>query len=353
MALQKIDKKQLPQVIGLGVASCGMFGYFAYKMVMPSAAAAPAPPAKAAPTPSGGGAAGGTAKAAPAATTASAPPMVAPPPSPGMHDPFVPAIIGTAASAAGPMPAAPQAAKIQEASISGPTAAVPPAPPLPPMGRGDGQPGPLTTPTGPTITPMPVAPSAPPWTVTGVLRSGGETMAILRNGDQRLIVHAGDMVDSQYRIVEVTREFVVLRHGEQSYSLPLGGSKTDDKGDQGKGQTTAPTAGAPFVGSPPAAGTPATITTPSPATPPPTVSQTQTVTTPAQAQTITNLPSDSTRSPISAGLSSDLGYGYITQGGSDQGVFGFRKTQTLRRLPFQAQTNTISLNDAPAPTPAQ
>ena len=38
------------------------------------------------------------------------------------------------------------------------------------------------------------------------------------------------MVDGQFRIIGVTRQYVVLRHGEQTYTLPLGGAPADDKG---------------------------------------------------------------------------------------------------------------------------
>ena len=86
MGFQKIDKKQMPQVIGLGVASCGMFGFFAFKMIAPTASAAPPPPpaknAKVA-----------AAAAAPASEGAGAAPAATPdakPPTPGMRDPFIP-----------------------------------------------------------------------------------------------------------------------------------------------------------------------------------------------------------------------------------------------------------------------
>jgi len=77
---------------------------------------------------------------------------------------------------------------------------------------------------------MPVAPPpplAPPaWTVTGVLRSGDAQVAILRSGDQRRIVKRGDEVDSQFRVVSVTRNSVVLGHGDARFTLPLGSAKS-------------------------------------------------------------------------------------------------------------------------------
>jgi len=97
-----------------------------------------------------------------------------------------------------------------------------------PAPGGNDAPPPAVGPTAP-VAPMPAAPSAPSapsWTVTGVLQSSGEDIAILRNGDERRIVRAGDMVDGEFRIVDVTRQHVILRHGANRYTLPLGGAKT-------------------------------------------------------------------------------------------------------------------------------
>ena len=232
MGFQKIDKKQMPQVIGLGVVSCGMFGYFAVKMMAPTASAAPPPPAKkadvtvaaAANTPGAGPVPGTTAASGTAPATDAATPD-APPPTPGMRDPFIPAI----SDATAPTPPAPVKMQVASRVTSDSDALhLPAAPPLPSVEAvGDRALAPLPGASSPTasLAPMPVVLSAPPWTVTGVVRSGPEEMVILRSGEARRIVRAGEMVDAHFRIADVTRDYVVLRHGAQSFTLPLGGPK--------------------------------------------------------------------------------------------------------------------------------
>ncbi|MDQ2800586.1 MAG: hypothetical protein M3Y13_13230, partial [Armatimonadota bacterium] len=86
-------------------------------------------------------------------------------------------------------------------------------------------------PIGAPLPGLPAKPAAPApldppaWTVTGVLQSGGTQVAVLRKGDTRKFVRAGEMVDSQFRIVEVTRDQVVLRHGSAYFSMALGSAK--------------------------------------------------------------------------------------------------------------------------------
>ena len=72
---------------------------------------------------------------------------------------------------------------------------------------------------------MPVAPA---WTVTGVLQGDGGQVAILRSGEVRQFAHRGDLVGGDFRVVDVTRDSVVLRHGSARYTLPLGGAKPVD-----------------------------------------------------------------------------------------------------------------------------
>ena len=248
--MQKLDKKQMPQFVGLCVLSTGVFGYFGLRMVTPSPAAAATRPAlkpaaaseAAAVVPASGGAA---VQAAPGtASTPAGAEAAVPPPTPGMRDPFLvgyhdpkaapaapPAF--TPPSPGGPVPAAgPQAAfaqiheaasaEVAPAPVSGLTvpgfAPVPPAPPLP---------------SGVSALPpqkiAPPPPAPPKWTVTGLLQgedSGG--MAVLRDGESRCIVHVGDFVDGLFRVTAVTRSSVVLRHGAAFYTLSLG-TKAEEK----------------------------------------------------------------------------------------------------------------------------
>jgi len=148
------------------------------------------------------------------------------PPSAGMRDPFVVGYIDPKTTASTQPPSQTQPAPKGAASDS----AMPSLLPMP------GLQGPETVSalSGLTIRPSETAatsigvtplPSAPPWTVTGVLLTDSAKMAILRNGQARRIVRSGDLVDSSYRLADVTRNWVVLRHGSLSYRLLLGAGK--------------------------------------------------------------------------------------------------------------------------------
>lgn len=250
--MQKLDKKQIPQVVGLGAVTCGLFGYFGYKIIAPTPAAAhsaPAAPVK----PSGAPGSVGTRVAAAPGTPGSGSPLSAAPdaapdqaapPTPGMRDPFVPTAGTPLLPAAGAAPkAAPPAIKpvAHAHPISTlPIAITPLSLPAPPRAHPSkrqtrmallpstqiGVPGVSPWPSALAHPVLPPAPPVPPaWTVTGILQSGGTQVAVLRNGETRRFVRAGEMVDSQFRIVEVTRDQVVVRHGSVYFSMPLGGLK--------------------------------------------------------------------------------------------------------------------------------
>ncbi len=102
-----------------------------------------------------------------------------------------------------------------------------------------------------SLPPLPVAPS---WTVTGVLQSGPEQIAILRSGETRRFVKQGDFVDGQYKVAKVTRSFVVLRLGKSDFTLPLGGAQS--KRDFGGSAPAAAPAFVPSVVAPTAAPVP-------------------------------------------------------------------------------------------------
>ena len=183
MGFQKIDKKQLPQVIGLGAASAGMFGYFAFKMIAPTASAAPAPPP--AKTVTAASAAGAPAVLSGDATASA---VDAPPPTPGMHDPFIPAISDKAGPRRRRRPRPARMRRTASTAGIGSADALPVPPPCRcprPARRRTRRRSAARSDRSP---PMPIAgvpaPLAPPaWTVTGVLRSGDEQVAILRSGD--------------------------------------------------------------------------------------------------------------------------------------------------------------------------
>ena len=227
--MKKLDKKQIPQVVMLAILALGLFGYFAKTLLMPgpvSAKAAVLAPATAA--------AALGAKPAPGTAVpgvAAVPPM----PSATMRDPFAPAITASSNSAA-PMQAAlaaraaaapaPRLASLRALPPAG--FSIPAAPPLPfPAAAA---PPVYGRPTA-SLPPLPVVPS---WTVTGVLQSGAEHIAILRSGETRRFVKQGDYVDDQFQVAQVTRSFVVLRAGRSAFTLPLGGTKGKRAGAVGR-----------------------------------------------------------------------------------------------------------------------
>lgn len=240
--MKKLDKKQLPQFMGLCVLSTGTFGYFGVRMVTPSPAAAATRPVLKPSEPAAAPA--GKAAAAPAGTVADAAADAAPPPAPGMRDPFVVGYTDpktTSAGLAAPLAftaplhgSAPAAStqmadtKMADAQIHEQVSGLPPAPV-----SGLTVPGFLAAPPLPSaapalppqkIMPLPAPPPAPPkWSVTGLLQGeDGAGVAILRDGESRRIVHVGDFVDDVFRVTRVTRSAVVLRHGKTFYTLPLG-----------------------------------------------------------------------------------------------------------------------------------
>lgn len=227
MAKFQLDKKQILPAVGMAVASAGLFTYFVVKMTTPPPlqAAPPAPTTQTASThgsaasPNATAATGG----APTQEDAASNPLDAlmAPPMPGMRNPFIPQIVDPGPTAAKP---------VQEASSNIGQPAFPGVPrdlprpgslgPVPPMGISGGL---------PPVGQAPAAPALTDWTVTGVLSSTdpANRIAILRAGDVRRFVRQGDMVDSNFRLVDVSRTGVVLAQGSHRIRLPLGGFKTD------------------------------------------------------------------------------------------------------------------------------
>lgn len=227
----KLDKKQLPQFIALGVLTAGVGTYAVVHLAAPGPVSAQTRPA--APVPAKTSLPTTNAKPGdpmPADAAASADIADAPPPSPTMHDPFAVGYVdpGTlpaaAVSAASKLPPGKQVAAL--GGLSPLPIGLPTAPALPGSGFSA---VPMNVPSLPTAPPAPMlppakafVPDAPKWTVTGVLQGTGGEVAILRSGDARRIVRAGDFVDSTYRVTGVTRTSVLLRHGTSVYQLSLG-----------------------------------------------------------------------------------------------------------------------------------
>ncbi len=249
MNMKPIDKKHIPQFAALCVVTAGVFGYLVVHFVAPGPASAGTRPAAAplrpaSPAPAAGqasAAAPGTPGAAAAGAVASTDIPDAPPPSPAMHDPFAVGYVDPATTAAAAAPAPVQAPALPKLPAPGkktaslgtaPLPIGPSAPALPgslspfPVRLGGPTAGGVTAlPAAPAAPALPAPPAAPSWTVTGVLQGASGKVAILRSGEARRIVRAGDFVDGTYRVTGVTRTSVILRHGAFMYQLPLGGAK--------------------------------------------------------------------------------------------------------------------------------
>ncbi|BDI33001.1 hypothetical protein CCAX7_50520 [Capsulimonas corticalis] len=255
--MNKIEKKQLPQLIALIALSVGVFGFFIYRMIAPTPAAAQSPKvAKSALSEA-------AKKVADAAAAASEIPP-APAPTALMRDPFQPAIADAEALAAyektqaPPVtttpPAAPRASsRASFESAPGLTPMpVPHVAPLPSMGA-------LPFSAGASGAPaLSAAPAAPvTWTVTGVM-GGDSGVAILRDGDKRRIVREGDLLEGGLHVNHISRGAVQLERDGQTYRLPLGGPK-----DLAAPRTpNADTAATPSSAAAPAGGAPAAPETP-------------------------------------------------------------------------------------------
>lgn len=230
--MKPLAKNQVPQVIVLGLLCAAFFSYFIFKMVVPTPAAAGvraaspttvakvANPAQTNPSQPGPAQANLAPNSSQQANIASATgdpsaSVAAPPPTPGMHDPFAPEI-SAQAQVSQPAPSV-RTASLKTSDLS--AIHVPSVPSLPAMGVRE-------MPTNlPDLAQSATAeqPAVPNWTVTGVVASGSEHMAILRSGDARRFVRQGDVVDGDFRVASVSRDSVVLQHGKTRITLLLGG----------------------------------------------------------------------------------------------------------------------------------
>ncbi len=220
--MKKLDKKQIPQVVVLAVLALGLFGYFAKTLFFTGSVSAKGPAPAPAAAASDGSAKTAPGTLAPGVTVAAAPPM----PAAVLRDPFAPAVasspvgfamrpamsVRAVASAAAPGPRLASLRALPPAGVS-----IPAAPPLP-------FPTVVAPSAGRNTASLPPLPVAPAWTVTGVLQSGSEHIAILRSGETRRFVKQGDLIDDQFQVAQVTRSFVVLRAGKSAFTLPLGGA---------------------------------------------------------------------------------------------------------------------------------
>jgi hypothetical protein len=264
--VKKLDKRQAPLVVILSLLAAGLFGFFVYQMITPSKAAAHMQPSEE-----------GLRQVRSIAQAVVAP-VLAPPPSAGMRDPFIPGITDPAVLMAyrktlqAAKPSSPGGARpIPIPAAWNSAISMPHVTPLPAAyptfgGNSHG-----------SLAAAPIAPvdydlQAPSWTLTGIVESGGGEIAIMRNGDSRRMVRRGEMVDGQFRVVDVEANRVVLASGKARFNLPLGGEKKAPpvQSQATPGATAAPSNTPPSLATPAVSGATAPSTSnagPSAATP--------------------------------------------------------------------------------------
>lgn len=217
--LEKIDQKQLPQVILLGVLSLGIFGFFGMQMLTPAK-----PPPKAAAD-----------KKEATATGEGLPRIAAAPvggrayPSQYNPDPFRAVVRRRQRSE--------MEAMLRRAFGQAPT-------PGRPRGGGPmtsaGRPRPLPPVTGVDMVPYPagggavpserpvveavaVRPVRPELTVTGIINPReGQSMALVALGSQQRILQVGDTLPNNYRVRRVDLDGVLLTDGKDIFFVGLG-----------------------------------------------------------------------------------------------------------------------------------
>lgn len=219
MKFQKLDQKQVPQVIILGILTAGFLGWAGFQWIGAAGSAqaqpASAPGKKVASADPGDGAAAGQAgvPGQPGAPVSGQPgqplPNVGLPVGGYNPDPFrAPANLDPADKPV-VKPSAP--AKPEPARWPGSPG------PLP----GAGNPEVVIQPGGPTLPVEPPAPVRPTLTVTGIIDvDGGHDMALVEMNQQQRIVQVGDLVDS-YRVKKIDLSGVVLVHGKDRFHASL------------------------------------------------------------------------------------------------------------------------------------
>jgi hypothetical protein len=207
------DKKQLPQVIVLGILSIALFAYFTVKIITPaptervSASVLVAPGTATAITP---------VKAVETAADLSIADLISgTPPTELMRDPFWQPWQAPSKTMPGKQISSQMQSASQPQSNLGPLAPMPSSLSVQPL-------------SAINPAPAPIAPEPIRWNVVGVLTGSttGEHIAVLRNGDARRFVALGGMVDDKCQLIGIDRFGVTLRQGKQRIRLLLENSET-------------------------------------------------------------------------------------------------------------------------------
>lgn len=245
MKMQKLDPKQVPQVIALGVVSVGVFGYavftFAGSGPKPdTAAAATKKDAASTSTAStSGSTTTGTTTAetkmalsvAEAGTDPTQSGAATPNGAPGINlpgqynpDPFK--------SAAKPE-VAPKAVEVTPKPA--PVKTQIKAPSLPDASGKGGLTPPVTLVTPP---PVPAGPERPEVRVTGTSVVDGLNLAIVEIGPEHRVVQVGDVVSKGYRVKKIQLQGVVFAKEKDHFFQGVGAKSDPNKPDNAEGKPT-------------------------------------------------------------------------------------------------------------------
>ena len=215
------DKKQLPQVVVLGVISLCLFGYgAAHLLTPPPLEAKQAPKAAVASLPQ-------TMSKETVASSTVPPTLFDQAPDARSRDPFV-------------VPSAPPNPDVKPEATVKPLAPPPPPPKqmaaLPTLGSLM----PLNVPKLPVPSPFkpvtavrntskdvsPVT-AGSGWQLTGVIGNdadAGSLIAVLRRGDEHRFVHVGEQLEPDVRVVAIMRGQVIIKSAGGRHTIKLGGS---------------------------------------------------------------------------------------------------------------------------------
>jgi hypothetical protein len=237
MKMQKLDSKQVPQVIALSVISVGVFGYAVFTFAgsgpkpSPSKSAAKSSTSATASTPETGASSAessvaGTRMALSVAEAGGDPAHPAggsPEAAPGINlpgqynpDPFK-----------ATMKPEPPVKAVQVTPKPAPAPVKPkPAPQLPDASLK----GPATTLINP-IAPPPAAPERPAVRVTGTSVTDGMNLAILEIGPEHRVVQVGDVVSKGYRVKKIQLQGVVFVKDKDHFFQGVGAKSDPNKPD--------------------------------------------------------------------------------------------------------------------------
>jgi len=206
----KLDKKQIPQLVVLGLLLLICIGYVSFKFMKPPAAG-PAPAAKQSAKANTAGNALVQVQAEPVLSTATFPDLGAPIPR---RDPFT---VQNLEGVGAPKPNKPANSKANPVAQRAVRAASGRVPPLIPMGSFANVSAVQSTAVPSTANPDPL------FVLTGVVR-GRENVAIIRVGNsERYVVKQGQLIGGRYRVLSVSPDGVVLACKNRRIHLKLGG----------------------------------------------------------------------------------------------------------------------------------